>query len=110
MEKKVYITDFCEDLNYKSIILFIDDTVDLDELLIRLRKDNIGHMYRFDCVRDNRLFYVENCDLQNVSTTVNPHWNELLDLLDDEYSILQLKKDRDGYYIAVPDALTYLNE
>lgn len=99
--KRVYITDFCEDLNYKRVTLFIEPEVDLDELRKRLSKDRISHLYRFETVRENRLFYVENCDLQDV--TITPSWNELLDLLEEGHSILRLGKDGTGYYIVTPD-------
>lgn len=100
---KVYIKDFCEDLNYKGVVLFVDSEIDLDDLYGRLKRDNLGHLYRFESVRENRLFYIENCDLQDV--TINPGWNELLELVENDYSILQLKTDHDGFYIVTPDIL-----
>lgn len=60
---------------------------------------NVNHLYRFDSVRENRLFYIENCDLQDV--TINSSQNELLDLLENDYSIFQLKKDNAGFYMKV---------
>lgn len=99
--KKAYIEDFCEDLNYHAVTLFVDPEVNLDELLARLEKDLVNHLYRFNSVRENRLFYIENCDLQDV--TINQKWNELLYLLDEGHSILHLKKDESGFYIVVPD-------
>lgn len=99
--KRVYIHDFIDELNYHAVVLYVDSEVDLDELRSKLEEDLVNHLYRFDSVRENRLFYIENCDLQNV--TINSNWNELLELLNEGYSILQLKKSISGFYILVPD-------
>lgn len=99
--ERVYIDSFIDDLNYRAVILHVDQDIDLNELYIRLNDDNVNHLYRFDSVRDNRLFYIENCDLQDI--TIKPTWNELLELIESEYSVLNLKKDANGYYIVVPD-------
>lgn len=102
--KKVYIDDFCEDLNYEGVVLFIDTDIDLDALLECMKRDKVGHLYRFDGVKDNRLFYIENCDLQNV--TIRSNWNELYELIEDDFSILHLKQEINGrYYIHVPACL-----
>lgn len=102
--KKVYITDFCGDLNYTNVVLHVDDGFleqDWDDLLDTMRSSKLSHMYRFDMVRGNRLFYVENCDLQDV--TLNEDWDELYELLQNDYNILQLKRDSRGFYVPVPD-------
>lgn len=106
--RKVYIEDFCEYLNYRNVTLFVDSEVNLDELLSRLDKDLVNHLYRFDCVRHNRLFYIENCDLQEV--TMNQDWDELLELVANGHSVLHLKKDDRGFYIDVPDLFDLRNE
>lgn len=104
--KNYYIEDFCEDLNYRPVILYIDPKISLSDLLKRLKKDLVNHLYKFyDCVGDNRLFYIENCDLQCV--TVNKNWNELYELFEDGFSVLQLKKDDNGYFIEVPDVIEW---
>lgn len=95
--KKVYINDFCEELNYTDVILYIHEEINFLDLYERLKKDNVGHMYRFDLIKSNRLFYIENCDLQDVDG------QELFDLLYNEYAILQLRKDSVGYYVKAPD-------
>lgn len=64
---KIYIEDFCEDLNYQGCILYIDDDIDLDSLYDRLRSDMVNHLYRYEIIRQTRMFYVENCDLQEVN-------------------------------------------
>lgn len=99
--EKIYIHDFIDDLNYHAVVLYVDSEADLDELLSKLKEDLVSHLYRFDSVRENRLFYIENCDLQDV--TINSNWNELLDLLSEGHSILHLKKDTSGFYVLVPD-------
>lgn len=99
MTHKTYITDFCEDLNYQGVVLYVDSEIDLEDLLNHLKAANVSHLYRFDCVRENRLFYIENCDLQDV--TIDSNQNELLDLLENDYSIFELKKDNAGFYIKV---------
>lgn len=101
--KKLYIENFCDDLNYREITLFIDDGVNFDDLLACLKKDCVGHLYRFECVRENRLFYIENCDLQDI--TIVPDWSELFVQLQNDHVILHLKQDNVGFYIAIPDMI-----
>lgn len=97
---KFYITDFVEDLNYKNVVLHIDESVDLDELRDKMASDDMSHMRKFNIVRIDRMFYVENCDLQDVVLT--PHWNQLRDLVEDGYTVVQLKRDTHGFYIELP--------
>lgn len=97
--KRHHIRDFCEELNYTDIILYIHEEVDLQALYGRLEADQVNHLYRFDSVKANRLFYIENCDLQDVDN------REVAELFDNGYSILQLRKDSDGFFIKVPDLL-----
>lgn len=99
--ERIYIHDFIDDLNYRAVVLYVDSEVNLDGLLSKLEKDLVSHLYRFDSVKENRLFYIENCDLQDV--TINSNRNELLELLDEGYSILHLKRDISGFYVVVPD-------
>lgn len=102
--KNYYIEDFCEDLNYHPVILYIDPKISLYDLYERLEKDHVNHLYKFfNCVGDNRLFYIENCDLQDVIT--NKDWNELHAMLEDGFSFLHLKKDENGYFIEIPDVI-----
>lgn len=95
--KNYHIRDFCEELNYTSIILYIHEEVDLQALYARLESDQVNHLYRFDAVKANRLFYIENCDLQAVDN------REVAELFDNGYSVLQLRKDSNGFSIKVPD-------
>lgn len=98
--KKIYIKDFCEDLNYRQVILYIDPEVNITRLRNKLKNDNVNHLYAFDWVITNRLFYIENCDLQYCSFDAN---FGLINLLDEGFSILHLKADEIGFYIVVPD-------
>ena len=98
---KFYVSDFVEDLNYKNVVLYIDDSIDLDALYYKMSFDDLNHMYLFDIVKENRLFYVENCDLQDI--TITPVWNQFRDLLEGGYAVVQLKQDDGGFYIELPD-------
>lgn len=96
---KYRIHDFCEELNYTDIILYVHEEINFQELYKKLQSDLVSHLYRFDSVKANRLFYIENCDLQNVDN------KEIAELFDNGYSVLQLRKDSDGFFIKVPDLL-----
>ena len=65
--EKIYIHDFIDDLNYHAVVIYVDSNMVLDELYLKLREDSVSHLCRFDSVRENKLFYIENCDLQDVS-------------------------------------------
>ena len=43
MDKRIYINDFCEDLNYRSVILYIGE-VDSEALLKALERDNVNNV------------------------------------------------------------------
>lgn len=67
---KNYITDFCEDLNYKNICLYIGylETDELEKLRTRLFSEPsyLNKQYRWEYViHGSKFFYVENCDLQD---------------------------------------------
>ena len=97
---RFYIDDFVEDLNYRKIILSFGD-VDPEKLKSKLEDDNTGHMSRFDryCI-SNKLFFIENCDLQEVDTQMEPpeiYGNSFLYLaIEDGYSIVALHYDDKG--------------
>lgn len=94
MYKKYYIKDFVEDFNYSGVILYVSDSVNLEHLRAKLKKDNLNHLYSFDVVLLNRMFYIENCDLQIISSE-----GELFELFDNDYSAKILYKDKNGYFI-----------
>lgn len=93
---KKYINDFCEDLNYRKIILYVKNVSEID-LLIRLRKDMVNKAYRFNDVKENGLMYIENCDLQDVTE------NELFEMLEECFSVFTLEQDEKGFYIKNTD-------
>lgn len=100
---KKYINDFIDIFNYRNVILFVDLEINLDSLYEKLHSDYVSHLYRFDSVRENRFFYIENADLQDV--TINDNWNELFNLIENGYEIYQLKKDSKGFYIDIMDIM-----
>lgn len=99
MDKKHYIENFGETFNYTSNILYIHDSVNMDHLLEKLKADTINHLYNFDFVKKDRYFYIENYDLNLI--TVTPSYNEMLEMLDNGYNILQLKEDKNGFYVVI---------
>lgn len=94
MYKKYYIKDFVEDFNYSGVILYVSDSVNLEHLRAKLKKDNLNHLYSFDVVLLNRMFYIENCDLQIISSA-----SEILDLFKDDYELKILYEDENGFFI-----------
>lgn len=97
---RFYIDDFVEDLNYRKIILSFGD-VDPEKLKSKLVADNVNHINRFDtCCIYNKLFYIENCDLQEVDTRVEPpeiYGNSFQSLVIEQgYSIVALHYDEKG--------------
>lgn len=100
---KFYINNFGEDLNYRKVVLYIGN-VDLDRLYKKLKREMLIHLYRFEHCKENKLMFVENCDLQDVNTdNLFDHGNSLLNLIDDGYSVLTLYFDEvyGKYYINV---------
>ena len=95
---KIYIDDFCNDLNYKEVILYIGQ-VETSKLKQRLIDDCVNHMHRFDKIIndgvDSNFMYIENCDLQDLTYKVQHYIAE-------GYSILTLHEDRHGaYYVEI---------
>ena len=64
---KIYIEDFVEDLNYRKVILSIGG-VNSEKLYSKLKQDDAGHLNRFSACLENKLMFIENCDLQDVDT------------------------------------------
>lgn len=92
---KHYVSDFVEEFNYSGIVLYAAEEINFDKLFLKLSRDNLSHMYGFDCVRDDRLFYIENCDLITVED------NEIKELLENDYTFATLHQDKNGFYIMV---------
>lgn len=49
MYKKYYIKDFVEDFNYSGVILYVSDSVNLEHLRTKLKKDNLMVCYSTEC-------------------------------------------------------------
>ena len=94
MISKYYIKDFVEDFNYSGIMFYVSDSVSLGLLREKLKEDNVSHLYKFDVVLINRMFYIENCDLQIISSE-----SELIELFANDYSVKILYEDNNGYFI-----------
>lgn len=98
---KIYINDFVEDLNYRKVILYIGD-IDPDTLRSKMERDLVNHMSRFDGVLENKLMFVENCDLQDVDTEHGDEFgNSLLYLITDGYVVypLQYEFETGRYFV-----------
>ena len=101
---KIYIEDFVEDLNYRKVILSIGG-VDSEKLYSRLKQDCVNHLNRFRGCLENKLMFIENCDLQDVDTDHGYEFgNSLLYLIADEgFSVCPLHYDIDSdrYFIEI---------
>ena len=97
MSCKVYINDFCEDLNYRGVILYIGN-VDHAKLRETLEKDKVSKLWRLTFATSNNdpsmrnFIYVENCDLQNLDYPIYEYMEE-------DYDIYCLHEDSTGFYI-----------
>lgn len=90
---KIYIDNFVEDLNYRKVILYIGD-IEPANLRLKLEKDYMNHVNRFDSVLKNDLMFVENCDLQDIDTEHGDEFgNSLLYLIGDGYVVYSLQYD-----------------
>lgn len=99
---RMYIENFCEDLNYRKLILYVKD-VSLKRLREHLEKDYVNKIYRFDYILDKsgdaskRYFmYIENCDLQDLDYPVADY------IIEEGYMIATLHEDEAGFYIENP--------
>lgn len=90
---KNYINDFCEDLNYKNIGLYIGflNSDELEILYTRLFSgpSYLSKQYRWNNVtHGSKFFYVENCDLQSCNGY------ELVQcILDNDFKFYDLRYD-----------------
>lgn len=97
MTNRIYINDFCEDLNYTGIILYIG-VVNSSKLLKALKQSVVNKCYRLEyALTDSdpakrNFIYVENCDLQNLDWPVHEY-------IEDGYDIYILYEDAGKYYV-----------
>lgn len=85
LRKRIYIEDFCDDLNYHGVILYIGN-VNRTRLQAALEESHINKMWRLifalsdeDPSRKN-FIYIENCDLQNLDYPVHEYFEEGYDV------------------------------
>ena len=52
MNERIYIKDFCEDLNYQGVILYIGN-VDITRLQKALEKDEVNKLWRLSFATSN---------------------------------------------------------
>jgi hypothetical protein len=96
MDKRIYIDDFIEVLNHRSVILYIGE-VDAIELRKRLDLDSVNKLYRLDYAVQTSdssrkdFIYIENCDLQNLDWPVHTYFTE-------GYDVYVLYEDSAGKY------------
>lgn len=105
--KYVTIDNFVDDLNYTGIIIHIGETVDKAHLKTALEKSEVNHMSRFDQVWESKLFYIDNCDLQTVDSTLE---EELKDIEEDrgECCVLNLtEREKNSFVVQVPNPIRW---
>lgn len=97
MRGRIYINDFCEDLNYSGVILYIGN-VDQNRLRKALDDSVVNKIYRLDYALtyadlDMRNYiYVENCDLQDLSYPIHEY-------IADGYDVYILHEDAGKFYV-----------
>ena len=98
--QRIYIEDFCYDLNYQGVILYIGN-VDSNRLREALVKSMVNKIYRldfaleFDDLAKKNFIYVENCDLQELCYPVYEY-------LKDGYDVYVLHEDSAGKFYVKP--------
>lgn len=97
MSNRIYINNFCEDLNYQGIILYVG-MVDPGKLFKALARSDVNKRYRLEgIVADSDLskknfMYIENCDLQDLDYPI-------YDYLVEGYDIYVLHEDDGKFYV-----------
>ena len=103
MDRRIYINDFGEDLNYQGIILYIGK-VDPTNLRKALERDQVNKIYRLDYALEDNLFsrrnyiFVANCDLQNLDYPVEDYISGEVDGYYDVY-VLEEDKAAGKFYV-----------
>lgn len=106
MAKRFYINDFVEDLNYKSIILYITEEVNITMLREKLKKDYCNKLYRLDFALDKEredkrnFFYIANCDFQDLDYPIHEY---IAGDVSGIYNVYRLYYDEaaDKFYVSV---------
>lgn len=107
-KNRIYINDFCENLNYRDIILYIGK-VDSNHLRKALNDSVVNKVYRLDYALSytdpsmKNYIYVSNCDLQELSYPIHEY-------VEEGYNVYILKEDAGKYYIDVDMYVEIVNE
>lgn len=84
--REIKINDWIEQFNYQRIMLDISEVVNqgyVSDLIRSLNENYVNHLYDLErAINNNRLIYIENCDLQYP----NLHLNRM-----EEYKIYKLR-------------------
>lgn len=80
------------ELNYSNLIMMYNSN-DYEKLLSLLMDDHCSHMHYFTLTTNLNMFYIENCDMQNIYSV-----NELIELIDDEgYILCDIVPTKNGF-------------
>lgn len=97
MRGRIYINDFCEDLNHTGVILYIGE-VDSDRLRKALTDSMVNKVYRLDYAlaksdpAERNYIYVSNCDLQDLSYPLHEY-------VEEGYHVYILYEDAGKFYV-----------
>lgn len=99
--------EIIEVLNYSKIMCYVNDN-DYYKLFELLNKDHCGHMYRFEYIKDKdshvtNLFYIENCDLQDIALWEVSNDLEWLE----EYTLCDISFINDGFTLVESEKTFY---
>lgn len=93
---RLYIENFCEDLNYTGVILYIGN-VNFERLYAAMGRDYVNKLWRLtlavettDPTKKN-FIYIENCDMQELVWPVHEYMEE-------GYDVYILHEDETGNY------------
>ena len=76
-----------EEINYNNKVYCFSE-VDEETIIKKLKSFGLGKSHRYWGVTDNNLFYIENCDIQDIS---NIGYDTLCDLLLSGYDIIVIE-------------------
>lgn len=99
MSNRIYINDFCEDLNHRNVILYIGE-INPDRLRKALTDSVVNKIYRLDYALNHEnpalrnYIYVSNCDLQDLDWPIHEY-------VEDGYNVYILHEEAGKYYITV---------
>jgi hypothetical protein len=92
--ERIYINNFCEDLNYQRVVLYIGN-VNYDNLKKALSECYVNKLWRLD---NARFIYIENCDLQDLSYPIT-------ECIEEGYDVYILHEDEESGKFYVEEKL-----